>query len=81
MYTFITRTCSHSLIGQQICSCINYSIPHCTKYEPALPTESYVPLDCFISTQYLRESLPSSENMINYKDTPRVTHEPDEFLA
>jgi len=44
---------------------------HCTKHDPALPTESYVPLDCFISTQCFRESLPSSEYIINYKNSQR----------
>jgi len=55
----------------------NYIILHCTKYDPALPTESYVPLDCFISTQCFRESLPSSEYIISYKNSLRVTHKPD----
>jgi len=77
MYACLTCTCSHMLIRQQICKCINYASLHCTKYDPALPTESYVPLGCFISTQCLRESLPSSEYIINYKNSPRVTNIPD----
>ena len=71
MYACLTCTSSHMLIRQQICRCINYAILHCTKYDPALPTESYVPLDCFTSTYCFRESLPSSENIINYKNSPR----------
>lgn len=77
IYAYLTCTCSHMLIRQQIFRCINYAIPHCTKHGPALPTESNVPLDCFISTQCFRETLPSGENIINYKNSPLVTHKPD----
>jgi hypothetical protein len=77
MYARLTYTSFHMSIRQQICRCTNYAILHCTKYDPALPTESYIPPDCFISTQCFRESLPSSEYIIKYKNIPRVTHKPD----